>query len=313
MATPLDTSAHTVLSVNGGDELDDLRGMIVTHCAPSTEHRRAIRAAHGPMRQKGTTLVLRLTIVAVSVLAAACNGRNPAAPSGSAATNLVISGDAAVLTGSSSNYTATATLSNGSTRSVTPTWSSSKTDVADVDNAGRLNARAHGLTTLTATHDGISATKSVQVVNDYRGAWVGSFVVNGCDAPPGICLAYEVDFFHFPIQLEVLQTGNDLSEITAMFFLPSFYQLRANLNGRVSSDGHLNLAGSSEVRNRRGNENAWATFHVGAWDTTLSGPDMMVGRWAQRLSKFLPPSNEIMENELVTMTRTSTMSGLHQP
>ena len=89
-----------------------------------------------------------------------------------------------------------------------------------------------------------------------------------------------------------------------MFLLPRFPEIRANLSGRVSSDGHLNLAGSSEVGDRRGS--AWATFYVGAWDTTLSGHDAMTGRWAQRLSIFQPPSNEIMENELVTMTRTST-------
>ena len=272
--------------------------------APYTEQRRTIRAAYGPMRQEGTTLVLKLTIVAISVLAAACNGKSPAAPSGPATSNLLISGDGAVLTGSSSNYTATVTLSDGTTRSVTPTWSSSNGDVASVDNAGRLDGRAHGLTTLTATHDGISATKSVQVVNDYRGTWVGTFVVNGCDAPPGVCSSYEIDFWDFPIELEVLQTGNDLSEIRAMFLLPSFSQIRATLSGRVSSDGRLNLAGSSEVGDRRGS--AWATFYVGAWDTTLSGHDAMTGRWAQRLSIFQPPSNEIMENELVTMTRTST-------
>jgi hypothetical protein len=86
--------------------------------------------------------------------------------------------------------------------------------------------------------------------------------------------------------------------------LPSFFQLRANLSGRVSSDGRLNLSGSSEVPDRSGS--AWATFHVGAWDTTLRGHDGMTGRWAQRLSPLQPPSNEIMENELVTMTRTST-------
>jgi len=273
---------------------------------PRTEQRRTIRNAYGPpMRQEGPTLALGLTIVAVSVLAAACDGKSPAAPSRPAFSNLLsISGADAVLTGSSSNYTATATLSDGTTRSVTPTWSSSNGDVANVDNAGRLDGRAHGLTTLTATHEGISATRSVQVVNDYRGTWNGSFVVNGCDAPPGVCSSYEIDFWDFPIQLEVVQTGKDLSEISAMFFLPSFFQLRANLSGTVTSDGRLNLAGSSEVGDRRGG--AWATFYVGAWDTAPSGRDAMTGRWAQRLSILKPPSNEIMANELVTMTRTST-------
>jgi hypothetical protein len=246
--------------------------------------------------------------VLFAAIAVGCHGKaNPAGPSPPASptiASLVISGADAVLTGSSSNYTATATLSDGATRSVTPTWSSSNSDAASVDNAGRLDGRVHGTTTLTATHDGISAAKRVQVVNDYRGTWAGRFVVNGCDAPPGLCAAYEVDTFDFPVLLDVSQSGNDLSEIRAIFVLPSFFQLRADLSGRVSSDGRLNLAGSAEVRDRSGT--AWATFHVGAWDTTLSGHDVMRGRWAQRLSRLQPPSNEIMENELVTMTRTST-------
>jgi hypothetical protein len=172
-----------------------------------------------------------------------------------------------------------------------------------VDNSGRLDGLVHGTTTVTATHEGVSATKIVQVVNDYRGTWAGRFVVNGCDAPPGVCLSYEVDVFAFPIELEISQTGSDLREIRAKFMLPSFDRIRADLIGRVSADGRLNLAGSSELRDSSGS--AWATFHVGAWDTSLSGPDAMNGRWAQRLSQFQPPSDIIMEDELETMTRTS--------
>jgi hypothetical protein len=259
-----------------------------------------------------TMPVLKLVLVLLlGMFAIACDGtKNPAVPSlprTPTITTLAISGDEAVPTGSSSNYTATATLSDGTARSVTPTWSSSNATVAHVDNAGHLDGRTHGVTTLTATHEGITATKGVRVVNDYRGTWVGRFVVNGCDAPPGVCNGYEVDMWEFPVELEVIQTGNDLSEISAVFSLPSFFQIRANLSGRVSDDGRLNLAGSSEVGGRRGN--AWATFHVGAWDTKLSGDEVMTGRWAQRLSTFQPSSNEIMENELVTMTRTSRTAG----
>jgi hypothetical protein len=159
------------------------------------------------MRRVSLTCVVLFAAIAVG-----CHGEtNPAGPSPAttspAIASLVISGADAVLTGSSSNYTATATLSDGATRSVTPTWSSSNRDAANVDNAGRLDGRVHGTTMLTATHDGISATKSVQVVNDYRGAWVGRFLVNGCDAPPGLCAAYEVDIFDFPVLLEVSQTA----------------------------------------------------------------------------------------------------------
>jgi Bacterial Ig-like domain (group 2) len=257
-------------------------------------------------------VVVRLALVlTLGALATGCDGKsNPATPSPRApatVTGLAISGIDAVLTDVSTSYTATATLFDGTTRAVTPTWTSSNTDMATVDNVGRLDARAHGATTLTATHDGISATKSVQVVNNYRGTWVGRFVVTACDAPPGVCHAREVDIFSFPLCLEVSQTGDDLSDLSAVLFLPSYFQIRANISGRVSSDGRLNLAGSSEV-DRRGS--IWATFHVGAWDTTLSGRDTMTGRWAQRLSNLQPPYNDYMENELETMTRrASTTDG----
>jgi hypothetical protein len=252
--------------------------------------------------------VLKLALVVISVFATACTGKsNPAAPTGPTpptATNLVISGADAVRTGLFTTYTVTSTLSDGTTRAVTPTWSSSNTGVASVDSAGRLEGRAHGSITLTASHEGRSASKAVQVINDYEGDWVGKFVVNGCDAPPGVCAEREVDVFSFPIRLEVSQLGNDQSEIRAVLILPSYFQIRANLSGRVTSDGRLNLAGSAEVPDYRGTR--LATFHIGAWDTILNGPGMMTGRWAQRLSYLEPQYSEIMENELVTMSQTST-------
>ena len=69
-------------------------------------------------------LVRLAVLVVIGMLAIACTGKSPAAPSGPTAATLVISGDDVVLTGSFSNYTATATLSDGTTRSVTPTWRS---------------------------------------------------------------------------------------------------------------------------------------------------------------------------------------------
>jgi outer membrane lipoprotein-sorting protein len=62
--------------------------------------------------------VLRIAfVIVISVFATACTGKsNPAAPTAPAATNISISGTDALLTGSSSNDTATATLSDGTTR-----------------------------------------------------------------------------------------------------------------------------------------------------------------------------------------------------
>ena len=247
----------------------------------------------------------RLTpVVLLAVFVAGCHGKsNPAAPSAPASptiASLIIGGVDVVLTGSSSNYTAMVTMADGTTRVVTPTWSSSNTDVAGVDTAGRLDGRAHGGTTLTATLDKISATKAVQVVNNYGGSWVGEYVINGCDAPPGVCANLEYDVFSFPIHLYVSQTGNGLNEISAILDLAS-RDIRATFGGTVTSDGRLSLGGSSNIMDR--SDRIYAALHVGAWDTNLSGRDAMTGRWAQRLSVVQPPYDEYQENELIAMTK----------
>ena len=59
-----------------------------------------------------------IAVVVLIALAAGCHGKNPAAPSQSAAqtvTGLVITGVDTVLTGSVTSYTVTATLSDGTT------------------------------------------------------------------------------------------------------------------------------------------------------------------------------------------------------
>ena len=194
-------------------------------------------------------VILKLALVIViTVFATACNGKsNPAAPTAPTATNLSISGVDAVLTGRYTNYTVTATLSDGTTRAVTPTWTSSNTGVASVDSAGRLVGLAHGSTNLTASHEGRSTSKTVQVVNNYEGTWDGRYVIRACDdsgsfkdgvfAPPysdvPYCQMLQL-VAEYPIKLALSQTGSNQSEI------------RATLNegnpipGVVTADGRLN-------------------------------------------------------------------------
>jgi hypothetical protein len=66
----------------------------------------------------------------------------------------------------------------------------------------------------------------------------------------------------------------------------------------------MNLVGASDLTERNGR--TWATFHVGAWDTTLTDGAVMTGRWAHRLSGAptdQPPFNGYQDIELLTMTR----------
>jgi hypothetical protein len=262
--------------------------------------------------------VLRLALVIVtSVFASACTGEsNPVAPTAPTATNLSISGVDAVRTGLFTNYTATATLSDGTTRTVTPTWTSSHTGVASVDSAGRLVGLAHGSTNLTASHEGRSASKTVQVVNNYEGNWTGSYVIRACDdsgiyqdgiyAPPYEDVPYcqvhhRVGSVH-SFELALTQMGSNLSEIRGT--VPWGV---GELTGVVTADGRLNLRGTLNLMDWYG-EIVGATFHVGAWDTNLSGPGVMTGRWSENLVAVIGVGNVYTENELVTLTQTSTSS-----
>lgn len=246
-----------------------------------------------------------VSAVALVTLTAACGSKSPTAPAASTPTiaGLAILGTDAVLTGTAANYSVTATVTDGTSRTVTATWTSSNPTVATVSDAGVLEGRTHGSTTITATSGTQTVSRTIRVINDYTGTWDGRFIVNGCDAPPGYCAAMEVDVFSFPVRLIVSQGGADQSDINGTLILSSF-SLHASVSGRVTADGRLNLAGTSDQRH---GDNVWGTFHVDAWDTVLVDGGMMKGRWAQRVTTVNPIANEIMENELETMKRVSAI------
>jgi hypothetical protein len=258
--------------------------------------------------------VLRLALVIViSVFAIVCDGKsNPAAPTAPAVTNLSISGVDTVRTGLSTTYTVTATLSDGTTRAVTPTWTSSSTDVASVDSAGRLVGVAHGSTILTASHEGGSVSKTVQVVNNYEGDWIGTYVVRACtdsgdltNRDGGWCRSGPGRVGSVgPIRLALSQSGSNLSDITGTV---AASDAGGNITGLVTPDGRLSLVGGPfSVLDWEGTL-ILSTWQILAWDTNLTGPGVMTGNWSQDCaSVYFRIGNAKMANEFLTMTKTST-------
>ena len=256
----------------------------------------------------------RLTALGLFALAAACDRAMPLSPIGPASptvTALTIAGADAVLTGVSTNYTAAATMSDGSTRTITPVWTTSNPAVASVDGAGRTEGLAHGATTLSATYQERSVSKTVQVVNDYGGTWEGRYVTACRDTGElayldgGWCLAGPGRVGSGGgILLRVVQSGKDLSDITA-----TFASYRGTLKGLVSSDGRLTLSGLLTVEDAPYN---WpsltlATVQVGPWNTTLDRTHVMAGRWAAVYTSLVGNKGTAhTEHELLTMTRVST-------
>jgi Bacterial Ig-like domain (group 2) len=268
--------------------------------------------------------ILKLaSVMTIAAFVTACGDKpnpvGPNSPAPSTVASLVISGADYVLTSSTTAYTATATLSDGSTRTVTPSWSSSAVNVATVDNAGRFDGRAHGSTTLTAVHDGRSASKTVQVVNNYGGSWSGRYVIRACkdsgvftdgiggDVPwcqwlTGIRLER---FFAFTLS----QTGRNYSEIRATFSPEcDSFTGSGTLSGVVTADGRLNLEGTLKALD-------WfcdpdMDLQLSGWDTNLDGAANMTGRWAQNITIVgqQQRGSAYEEVELVTMSRTVTVS-----
>ena len=252
-----------------------------------------------------------ICVLALVALTMHCGDKNPTRPSGSgtAVTGLAITGPDAVLTGLSTSYTLTATSADGTTRTVTPAWTSSNPAVATVGAAGLLGGRSHGSTTLMATYEGRSVSKPVQVVNNYGGAWVGKYVRRACTdtgdltnhdggwclAGPGRVGAVE------GILLKIVQSGNNLSEIAG-----TIGTYRETMTGTVGPDGRLSLGGTLIVRDYYYDDFIVGTVEVGSWDTNLDGTGGMTGRFSEDLT-FLTGriGTAHTENEFVAMTRLS--------
>ena len=256
----------------------------------------------------------------IAALVAACDDKpSPAGPTPPVA-SLVITGAEYVLTGSTTAYTATVTLSDGSTRIVMPSWSTSAAGVATVDNAGRLDGRTHGSTTLAAAYEGRSASKTVQVVNNYAGSWSGQYIVTACndsgiftdgilggsfiDVPwcQAVSRIGSVHSFAFTLS----QSGTTYSEIRATFGLDTH-----PITGIVTADGRLKLEGTSTVLDWYGDP--WGDWQLSGWDTNLDRSGGMTGRWAENLTMLGRSGHAYQEVEVSTMSRNATSAPSASP
>ena len=255
----------------------------------------------------------KLLVVFCLIGFSACGGKSPIAPGPPpiSTTALEISGPDTLLSGVPVTYMVRATLSDGTTATVTAVWTTSDPAIASIDSTGRLEGRTHGSTNVVATYEGRSTSKGVHVVNNYGGTWEASYIVRTCtdsgdltNYDGGWCRSgwAHVGNVIKGVKITLDQSGSNLSDISG-----SYGYFEEPIHGVVTADGRLTLGGTFTDRDWWENpENILDAWQIRAWDSSLSAAGVMSGRWSEHLISLYPRRGEgDVDFDIVTMTRTA--------
>lgn len=184
-------------------------------------------------------------LILVSVAMVGCGGASPTAPATPTATSITVnSASTHLFLGNSETFTATVTLSNGTTQVLTGgTWSSDASAVATVvAGTGAVTAVASGEVTIIVDAQGVRGTKRIRVVPSYQGIWVGTYTVNSC-VQSGDFVAANLCGTTLIVGSNTLQAGLNLTQsigaITGQTRLGGIFS--DALTGTVNMDGSLSF------------------------------------------------------------------------
>ena len=106
--------------------------------------------------------MIMATIAAACVIVAVACGSSPT--SSTTVSSIAVTGSAPAI-GATSQFTAMATLSSGTTQDVTSsaTWTTSDSSLATVSSSGLVTGVASGAVTLQATYSGVTGTESLTI------------------------------------------------------------------------------------------------------------------------------------------------------
>lgn len=85
-----------------------------------------------------------------------------------------------VLVGRTMQASATATMSDGTTRAVTSGWQSDTPSVATASPTGLVTGVSNGRATIYVIYEGRQGQAVVRTYPNYHGSWSGSYVLRGC-------------------------------------------------------------------------------------------------------------------------------------
>ena len=241
-------------------------------------------------------------IVISGVLLAGCGGgsggpRPPTGPSGPTPVGLSIAPDADMLRiKATETFTATAALSDGSSRVVEATWASDNTGVATV-SAGRATGIASGEVTFSAEYQGQRATRRVRVLPDYHGQWSGALNQTACRDEGdwrGVCAELANGTLYF-VSMALTQSRDAITGIVDLGEAP------APVQGHIASSGHLRLEGSyTETQ-----DGVTLDLALVDWETVTTDNSQMAGRCAMVFRLTGLQGSVRLDMDLASVTKTS--------
>jgi hypothetical protein len=222
--------------------------IVTTPVSSAREDGRARREARFHL-EKECPIVRMMTfaasLVVLSLFVPACS-KGSSSPTAPAATtqSITVTGPDRVFIGATETFTATAVMSDGSSRAVTSGWATDAPGVATVEaGTGRVTGVGPGNVTVYIVHDGRQGVKVIRGLPNFQGTWSGSYAVRSCTQSGQMALINACgDTFAvnrvLPTNLNLTQ---DSDRVQGRFFLGT---LGGDTSGPIQTDGRLQLTGA---------------------------------------------------------------------
>jgi hypothetical protein len=238
-----------------------------------------------------------LCVVSAFVVLASCGGGGT--PTGPTLTSITINSTGAFLMlGLTETFTATATLSNGTTQAVTGgTWGSDAAAVATVGSTtGLVTTVARGDVTIFVDSQGIRGSKKITVVPNYQGIWSGRYVVNNCSQTGGfvtanLCASTLAVGADLPVAFNLTQTGGTITGQTALGGIVSQQFNTTAVAGGGLVFQVLAIFGSTQISQ--------------AWQLNAAVPGLLTGTVTQTWTDPTVGGQMVVGATLLTVTKSS--------
>ena len=249
-----------------------------------------------------------LVVVALLTTVGACGGNGGGGPTTPSAQTPTLPGLSItpatdlIKIKASETFTANATFSDGSSRSVQATWGSDTPSVATIDSTGRAMGVAPGLATIYADYQAMRATRLLRVVPDYQGTWQGDWSVTGCGDEgdwTGVC-QLAPNGTVWALTLGITQTRDSVTGTTD-FYGDDLVNLPGPVSGTIGQSGHLVVSGTY-TNTIKGN---LVESTVSNWETITTDNERMTGRFRETTRVAGLRGSVYHDGELRIVTKTS--------